>query len=214
MKSALELTNVSVNYGTVSALEGVNLTIPKGSRTAIVGPTYIPQSNQVNWQFPATVFEIVLMGRFAHIEGWLKQPSKLDREMAHAALEKMNLQDLAHRQIDQLSGGQRQRVFIARALAQEAELYLMDEPLAGIDRLTETIIMDTLKNFQKEGKTSIVVHHDLTSLNTYFDYLVWVNRRVIASGDMTTTLTTEHYQEAYGVVDRIFLTNEGGHDGV
>lgn len=250
MKSALELTNVSVNYGSVSALEGVHLTIPQGSRTAIVGPNgagkstlmksilgletlrsgkisllgkeenlakliqqkvaYIPQSSQVNWQFPATVFEIVLMGRFAHIKGILKRPSKLDKEIAQAALEKMNLQDLAHRQIDQLSGGQRQRVFIARALAQEAELYLMDEPLAGIDRLTETIIMDTLKEFQKEGKTSIVIHHDLTSLSTYFDYLVWVNRRVIASGSMESTLTTEHYQEAYGVVDRIFLSKEGG----
>lgn len=166
---------------------------------------YIPQSSQVNWNFPATVFEIVLMGRFAHIRNWLKIPSAQDKELVERALERMNLQDFRHRQIDQLSGGQRQRVFIARALAQEASLYLMDEPLAGIDRLTETIIMDTLKEFQKEGKTSIVIHHDLSTLETYFDYLVWLNRRVIAAGPVSEVLTDAHYRETYEVGEGLFL---------
>ncbi|MBY5034200.1 metal ABC transporter ATP-binding protein [Streptococcus gallolyticus] len=249
MKTVLEMQEVSLTYGAVSALENVNLIIPQGSRTAIVGPNgagksslmkailglegqvkgkvsllgqseqiaqliqkelaYIPQASQVNWQFPATVFEIVLMGRYAHINNWLKRPGKKDREIVEVALERMNLQDLRHRQIDQLSGGQRQRVFIARALAQEAQIYLMDEPLAGIDQLTETIIMDTLKEFQAEGKTSIVIHHDLTTVADYFDYLVWLNRTVLASGPVEKVLTTENYQTTYGVVDKFFLTKEG-----
>lgn len=249
MKTVLEMQEVSLTYGAVSALENVNLIIPQESRTAIVGPNgagksslmkailglegqvkgkvsllgqseqiaqliqkelaYIPQASQVNWQFPATVFEIVLMGRYAHINNWLKRPGKKDREIVEVALERMNLQDLRHRQIDQLSGGQRQRVFIARALAQEAQIYLMDEPLAGIDQLTETIIMDTLKEFQAEGKTSIVIHHDLTTVADYFDYLVWLNRTVLASGPVEKVLTTENYQTTYGVVDKFFLTKEG-----
>ena len=160
---------------------------------------YIPQSSQVNWAFPARVFEIVLMGRFSHSKGILKRPSKLDKELAEAALERMNLQDLLNRQIDELSGGQQQRVFIARALCQEAECYLMDEPLAGIDSLTETIIMDTLKEFQEEGKTSLVIHHDLSTLNQYFDYLIWLNRTIIAAGPLHEVLTDQAYQATYGL---------------
>lgn len=159
---------------------------------------YIPQSSQVNWQFPATVFDIVLMGRFAHSRGFFRRPSKVDKEVAEQALERMKITDLRHRQIDQLSGGQRQRVFLARALAQEAELYLMDEPLAGIDKATELMIMDILKEFQEEGKTSVVIHHDLTTLNDYFDYLVWLNKTVIASGPLGQTMTEENYQATYG----------------
>lgn len=249
MEAALEMQGVNLTYGSVSALENVNLVIPDGSRTAIVGPNgagksslmkailglegqvtgqvsllgqsdqlgqliqkklaYIPQASQVNWQFPATVFEIVLMGRYAHIANWLKRPGKKDKEIVEAALERMNLQDLRYRQIDQLSGGQRQRVFIARALAQEAQVYLMDEPLAGIDQITEAIIMDTLKEFQAEGKTSIVIHHDLTTVADYFDYLVWLNRTVVASGSVDQALTTSHYQATYGAMGDFFLTKGG-----
>lgn len=248
MKSVLKMKDVTLSYGSVSALDHIQLEIPVGSRTAIVGPNgagksslmkailglepvnsgqiellgetqnlqqviaqkiaYIPQASQVNWQFPATVFEIVLMGRFARVNGLLKRPSRDDKAVAEAALERMNLQDLRHRQIDQLSGGQRQRVFIARALAQEADLYLMDEPLAGIDRLTEMIIMDTLKEFQEERKTSIVIHHDLSSLEAYFDHLVWLNRRIIESGPLSEVLTVGHYQETYGGVDALFSSGQ------
>ncbi|MGT2757342.1 metal ABC transporter ATP-binding protein [Streptococcus ovuberis] len=158
---------------------------------------YVPQANAVNWQFPARVYDIVMMGRFAKMKGWFKKTTPKDREVVEKSLETMALLDLQERQIDQLSGGQRQRVFIARALAQEAELYLMDEPLAGVDVKTEMIIMDTLKQFQKQGKTSIVVHHDLHTLETYFDYLVWINKFVVAAGPMGDVLTRENYQMAY-----------------
>ncbi len=158
---------------------------------------YIPQAADVNWQFPATVYDIVMMGRFAKIKGWFKKPSEKDKAVVADALKTMALEDLENRQIDQLSGGQRQRVFIARALAQEAEIYLMDEPLAGVDIQTEKIIMDTLKQFQQEGKTSIVIHHDLHSLTTYFDHLVWVNKGLVAAGPIDQVLTTTNYQKAY-----------------
>lgn len=250
MTAALTIEGLQVAYGSRTALNAVRLSIPAGSRAAIVGPNgagkstlmkailglekpvsgklellgqsdnlaqiieqkvaYIPQSSQVNWQFPATVFEIVLMGRFPHIKGFFRIPSRIDKELTEAALERMNLQDLRHRQIDQLSGGQRQRVFIARALAQEAELYLMDEPLAGIDQLTETIIMDTLKDFQKEGKTSVVIHHDLSTLDTYFDYLIWLNRTIVAAGPMEQVLKADYYQATYEVADQLFLKGKGG----
>lgn len=172
---------------------------------------YIPQSNQVNWQFPATVFDIVLMGRFAYGKGIFRRPSKDDRLVAEPALERMNIADLRYRQIDQLSGGQRQRVFLARALAQEAELYLMDEPLTGIDQATEIMMMDMLKEFQKEGKTSVVIHHDLTSLERYFDYVVWLRKEIINAGSMETSLTMEHYQATYGLAGSALLGgNRGG----
>ena len=158
---------------------------------------YIPQTTQVNWQFPATVFDIVLMGRYPLISHWLKRPRQKDKEATLQALEKMDLLDLRKRQIDQLSGGQRQRVFLARAIAQEAELYLMDEPLAGVDIKTEQKIMDILCDFQAEGKTSVVIHHDIQSLATYFDYLVWLNKKVIAQGPIEQVLTRDNYQRTY-----------------
>lgn len=171
---------------------------------------YIPQSSQVNWQFPATVFEIVLMGRFAHSRGLFRRPSKEDKRIVEEALERMKIADLRQRQIDQLSGGQRQRVFLARALAQEAELYLMDEPLAGIDQATELMMMDILKEFQAEGKTSVVIHHDLTTLESYFDHLVWLNKSIIASGPLDQVLTPENYQNTYGMGLGGFLKNPKG----
>lgn len=158
---------------------------------------YIPQANQVNWQFPATVFDIVLMGRYPLIRHWLKRPQKKDKEAALKALDKLDLLDLRHRQIDQLSGGQRQRVFLARALAQEADLYLMDEPLAGVDIKTEQKIMDILCDFQEEGKTSVVIHHDIQSLATYFDYLIWLNKKAIDQGPINQVLTKKNYQRTY-----------------
>lgn len=171
---------------------------------------YIPQASQVNWQFPATVYDIVLMGRYPHIKGWLKQPQKQDKAIVREALDKMALLELQDRQIDQLSGGQRQRVFIARALAQQAELYLMDEPLAGVDIKTEEMIMEILKEFQKEGKTSVVIHHDLSSLERYFDHLVWLNRKVMASGPLSEVLSQENYQMTYQSLAQPFSPKEKG----
>ncbi|MGP1575326.1 metal ABC transporter ATP-binding protein [Selenomonas sp.] len=142
---------------------------------------YVPQRGAVNWDFPTTVFDVVLMGRYVHI-GLVRRPGKEDRERARAALAEMQLEKLAERQISELSGGQKQRVFIARALAQESDLYIMDEPLAGVDETTERIVMDKFVALQKERKTVIAVHHDLSTLDMYFDYLVVLNRTIKASG--------------------------------
>ena len=142
---------------------------------------YVPQRGAVNWNFPTTVFDVVLMGRYVHI-GLMRRPGREDRERARAALVEMQLEKLADRQISELSGGQKQRVFIARALAQESDLYIMDEPLAGVDETTERIVMDKFVALQKERKTVIAVHHDLSTLDMYFDYLVVLNRTIKASG--------------------------------
>ena len=142
---------------------------------------YVPQRGAVNWDFPTTVFDVVLMGRYVHI-GLMRRPGREDRERARAALAEMQLERLAERQISELSGGQKQRVFIARALAQESDLYIMDEPLAGVDETTERIVMDKFVALQKARKTVIAVHHDLSTLDMYFDYLVVLNRTIKASG--------------------------------
>ena len=141
---------------------------------------YVPQRGSVHWDFPTTVFDVVLMGRYAHL-GLVRRPGKEDRALAMDALDKMKMADFADRQISELSGGQKQRVFIARALAQDAQLYIMDEPLAGVDETTERIIMDKFVDLQRENRTVIAVHHDLSTLNVYFDYLVVLNRTVKAS---------------------------------
>ena len=138
---------------------------------------YVPQRGAVNWDFPTTVFDVVLMGRYVHI-GLMRRPGREDRERARAALAEMQLEKLAERQISELSGGQKQRVFIARALAQDAQL----EPLAGVDETTERIVMDKFVALQKARKTVIAVHHDLSTLDMYFDYLVVLNRTIKASG--------------------------------
>ena len=140
---------------------------------------YVPQRGSVHWDFPTTVFDVVLMGRYAHL-GLVRRPGKEDHARAMDALEKMKMADFADRQISELSGGQKQRVFIARALAQDAQLYIMDEPLAGVDETTERIIMDKFIDLQKEKRTVIAVHHDLSTLDSYFDYLVVLNRTVKA----------------------------------
>ena len=140
---------------------------------------YVPQRGAVNWDFPTTVFDVVLMGRYVHI-GLMRRPGRADREKAKEALAEMKLSERADRQISELSGGQKQRVFIARALAQESDLYIMDEPLAGVDETTERIVMDKFVALQKEKKTVIAVHHDLSTLDDYFDYLVVLNRTVKA----------------------------------
>lgn len=158
---------------------------------------YIPQSSSVNWDFPTTVFDVVLMGRYVHC-GWIKRPNKIDKKKALDAIEKIGLSQYRDRQISQLSGGQKQRVFIARAIASDANIYFMDEPLAGVDKKTEGIIMEFLRDSQKMGKTSIVVHHDLNTIKKYFDHLVIINKRIIAQGLVTNVFTSENIEMAFG----------------
>lgn len=159
---------------------------------------YVPQRGSVHWDFPTTVFDVVLMGRYAHL-GLVRRPGKEDRARVMEALEKMKMADFANRQISELSGGQKQRVFIARALAQDAQLYIMDEPLAGVDETTERIIMDEFINLQRDGRTVVAVHHDLSTLDTYFDYLVVLNRTVKACGYLAALDTDAALARAYRV---------------
>ncbi len=159
--------------------------------------SYVPQKETVDWDFPATVYDVVMMGRYPHI-GLLRRPKERDKEIVNRSMEKLDIAGLANRQISQLSGGQQQRVFLARALAQEATLYLMDEPFAAIDMSTENTIIQLLKEMAKNNKTIIVVHHDLHSVKAYFDWTVMLNMRIVASGPTTEVLTSQSFQETYG----------------
>ncbi|MDO5027497.1 MAG: metal ABC transporter ATP-binding protein [Tissierellia bacterium] len=160
--------------------------------------SYVPQTGDVNWDFPTTVFDVVLMGRYQKI-GLFKRPSKEDKELALRALRDMKMEDFSDRQISQLSGGQRQRVFIARSLCQDADLYIMDEPLTGVDETTEKIIMDKFLDLQKNGKTVIAVHHDLGTIKEYFDYVVMLNKTVKVHGPAEETMTQANIERAYRV---------------
>ena len=156
---------------------------------------YIPQTSEVNWDFPTTVMDVVLMGRYVHL-GWFRHPKREDREKAEAALKRIGMYEFKDRQISKLSGGQRQRVFIARLIAQEADLYFMDEPLAGIDKVTEKVIIDFVKEEQKKGKTAVIVHHDLATIREYFDHVVIINKRVVAAGKVDEVFTNENLEKA------------------
>lgn len=158
---------------------------------------YVPQRSSVDWDFPASALDVVMMGLYGKI-GWLKRPKKQHRELAFKALKKVGMAHYAGRQIRQLSGGQQQRVFLARALVQEADLYFMDEPLAGVDARTERAIMDILDELKKQGKTVMVVHHDLQTVTDYFDHVLFLNRTVITHGKTEDVFTEENIRKTYG----------------
>ncbi len=158
---------------------------------------YMPQQSQVNWDFPLTVRELVRMGRYPHRHFWQRLKYN-DRQIAEAALERMGLLALADHQISELSGGQKQRAFLARAICQDAEIYVLDEPLAGVDIASESVIMNCLHDFQAQGKSIIVVHHDLSSLPRYFNYAVLLNRSILAVGTPDEVLRDEQLRLAYG----------------
>lgn len=158
---------------------------------------YVPQRESVDWDFPITVIELVLMGRYGKL-GLFRWPRKADRAAAEHYLSLVGMSAYAHRQISQLSGGQQQRVFLARALLQEADLYLMDEPFAGIDHATETALMDVLRQLISKGKTVFIVHHNLNTVEQYFDWIILLNMRLIASGPIEKTFNTETLNATYG----------------
>ena len=157
---------------------------------------YVPQSESVDWDFPADALDVVMMGRYGEL-GWLKRPKAKDKELAMEALEKLGMGEYADRQISQLSGGQQQRVFLARALVQEADIYFMDEPLKGVDAKTEGAIIELLKELRDQGKTLIVVHHDLQTVEEYFDWVVFLNTQIIASGPVEEAFTDENIRKTY-----------------
>lgn len=169
--------------------------------------SYVPQRESVDWDFPISVFEVVLMGCYGKM-GLMRRPSKKDKAVALQSLEQVGMSAFASRQISQLSGGQQQRVFLARALAQEADLYLMDEPFVGVDAATEAAIITLLREMREAGKTVIVVHHDLQSAAEYFDWVVLLNMRLVASGQTKTTLTKALLEETYG--GRLTVLSEVG----
>lgn len=158
---------------------------------------YVPQRNSVDWDFPTNALDVVLMGRYGHI-GLFRFPGKNDRSIAYDCLRKVGMEEYAKRQISQLSGGQQQRVFLARALAQDAKIYFMDEPFAGVDAATERAIINLLGELKQEGKTVLVVHHDLQTVPDYFDYCILLNRSVIAQGPTETTFTIDNLYRTYG----------------
>ncbi len=158
---------------------------------------YVPQRNSVDWDFPTSVLDLVLMGTYGAL-GWFRRPGKKEHELAHRALERVGLEKLAGRQISQLSGGQQQRAFLARALVQDAQIYFMDEPFQGVDATTERAIVTLLKELRAAGKTVIVVHHDLQTVNDYFDWVTLLNVRRVASGPVVEVFDEERLRETYG----------------
>ena len=158
---------------------------------------YVPQRESVDWDFPVSVMDVVLMGRYGHL-GLFKRPRKEDREVARECLEKVKMLPYADRQISNLSGGQQQRVFLARALAQDSDLYFMDEPFAGVDAATEAAIVTILQELKDQGKTLLVVHHDLPTAKTYFDSLLLLNMRVVAFGPTEEVFNYDLLQSTYG----------------
>lgn len=158
---------------------------------------YVPQRSSVDWDFPANALDVVMMGRYGAL-GWFRRPGRREREQALEALARVGMQDVAHRQIGQLSGGQQQRVFLARALVQDAQVYIMDEPFQGVDATTERTIVGLLQNLRATGKTVVVVHHDLQTVAEYFDWVALLNVRLIASGPVAEAFTEAALRATYG----------------
>ena len=224
--NAIEIRKLTVAYGENIALENLNLDVEAGSLMALVGPNgagkstliktilkflkqitgeikingktlaYVPQRNSVDWDFPTTLFDVVEMGCYGRV-GLFKRVSKEEKQKVLKAIEQVGMLDFKDRQISELSGGQQQRAFIARALVQEADIYLMDEPFQGVDSTTEKSIVDILKKLKSEGKTLIVVHHDLQTVPTYFETVTFINKSVIASGKVKEVFTQENIDMAY-----------------
>ena len=168
---------------------------PYEDQRKLVG--YVPQRESVDWDFPVTVRDVVLMGTYGRL-GWFRRPRRPERQLAEECLEQVGMASFARRQIRQLSGGQQQRVFLARALAEQAQVYFLDEPFAGVDAATESAIVDLLQSMRSAGKTVFVVHHDLQTVREYFDWVILLNMRLVACGPVGETFTPENMQKTYG----------------
>ncbi len=201
--------------GKSTLLKAVMDLIPKASgRILVYGEPYrrnrhrvgyVPQRESVDWDFPVDALDVVSMGLYSKI-GWCLPVTRKHRRTAMEALDRVGIADLARRQISQLSGGQQQRTFLARALVQDADLYLMDEPFAAVDAATERAIVEILHDMKRRGKTALVIHHDLQTVQEYFDYLVLLNMRVVAHGPTERVFTPENLHKTYG--GRLTLLDE------
>lgn len=225
--SAISVSGLTVYHDNTPALWDLNFSIPKGQLVGILGPNgagkstllkallgekgaisgtcelfsnriaYVPQRCGIDWNFPITAYEVVLMGCYREL-GFFKWPKKVHRKRAMELLDELGMADYARKQISELSGGQQQRLFIARALMAEADIFFFDEPFAAIDVTTETLLIDLMKRLKDEGKTLLVVHHDLSTAPDYFDWLIMLNLRLIASGDCQTVFCEENLKKAFG----------------
>ncbi|MES9736428.1 metal ABC transporter ATP-binding protein [Peribacillus frigoritolerans] len=193
--------------GKSTLIKGILELIPKISgHITIKGSTYksmrksigyVPQRESVDWDFPTNALDVVMMGRYGHL-GWLRRPGKSERQKGMECLEKVGMAEYANRQISQLSGGQQQRIFLARALAQEADIYFMDEPFVGVDAATEKAIIQLLMELKEKGKTVLVVHHDLSTVKEYFDWTMLLNKKVMKIGPTEEVFIPEYLQATYG----------------
>jgi len=179
---------------------------PYRQQRKLVG--YVPQRESVDWDFPVNVLDLVAMGAYRRL-GWFRRVGRRQRDEAMAALEQVGIAHLAHRQISQLSGGQQQRAFLARALVQEAQIYLMDEPFAAVDAATEEAIVHILRRLNGEGKTCLVVHHDLATVARYFDWVVLLKMRIVTSGPTAEVFTKDNLEKTYG--GSLTLLNDAAH---
>lgn len=199
-------TLVKAMLGLVPLVEGtIELTLDTKTVSAYGGAktnsiynhiAYVPQTSTVDWDYPITVFEVVLMGTYRRL-GWFRRPGKRERDEATKALQTVGMLDYAQRSISQLSGGQQQRVFLARALVENQEVYLLDEPFKGIDKTTESVLVKIMKEMQAAGKTLLIVHHNLQTLEAYFDQVLCVNRRLVGMGSVRDIVGSHILDETY-----------------
>ncbi|WP_082735538.1 metal ABC transporter ATP-binding protein [Polycladidibacter stylochi] len=190
-------TFLKAALGLIPRLSGETQVFGQPVKTALNKIAYVPQRSAVDWDFPATALDVVLMGLYGKV-GWFRWPGKSHRQKAKKALQAVGMEAFANRQIGQLSGGQQQRVFLARSLAQDAEVYLMDEPFSGVDAATEKAIVEVLRQLVEADKTVLVVHHDLETVNDYYSNILMLNGQYIASGPVETAFTAQNLQKAYG----------------
>jgi len=226
--TALVDINFNIPGGTITALVGINGSGKSTLFKAIMGfvplangeveilgfsgadamqknlVAYVPQSEDVDWNFPVLVEDVVMMGRFGHMN-WLRRPGKHDHEMVSTALERVDMLDYRLRQIGELSGGQKKRVFLARALAQEGKVILLDEPFTGIDVKTEEQIINLMKDLREEGRIMLVSTHNLGSVPDFCDRAILINRTILASGETEEVFTQANLEKAFGGVLRRFI---------
>ncbi len=190
-------TLIKAAMGLIPASSGYTLIYGKPLDKQRQLVAYVPQRESVDWNFPISVMDVVLMGRYPHLR-LFQRPRRADREIAMSVLAEMGMDAYHNRQISQLSGGQQQRVFLARALAQDAGIYLLDEPLAGVDAATEEVIFNKMKELRDKNRTVVVVHHDLQSVPGNFDRAMLLNLRMVACGPVSEAFTDENLQKTYG----------------
>ncbi len=184
--------------GIIKPIAGTVQVFGKPYKKQVDKVAYVPQKGSVDWDFPTTALDVVMMGTYGSL-GWIKRPGQKEKKASLEALEKVGMLEFKSRQISQLSGGQQQRIFLARALVQNAEIYLMDEPFQGVDATTEKAIINILKELRHAGKTLIVVHHDLQTVPEYFDWVTFLNVKGIASGPVMDIFNDDNLTKTYGI---------------